>query len=96
MHVSRITNQADHSLRYSLLIGQPCFSSLSAVLVNRLVLNLRQLGHSGENANDTGMTDFSEMSFAMGAVLGNIGSSLRDGSDDCELDSDANEFQVRN
>lgn len=51
-------------------------SSASAVIICRLVLNLRQLGHDASGV-DTETPSLPELAFATGPFLGNIGAPLQ-------------------
>ncbi len=62
--------------------------SLSAILVNRLVLNLRKVG----NEDKDNMSTISQVGFATNRFLDNIGAPLRNGSEDSDFDDDVEEF----
>ncbi len=59
--------------------------SLAVIIVNRLVLNLRQLGGVRSEIVESGPL-VSDPIFASGGVLGNIGAPLRYGWDDADVE----------
>ncbi|TDL18638.1 hypothetical protein BD410DRAFT_488951 [Rickenella mellea] len=71
-------------------IGNP----LTIILINRLVLNLRQVSHLQEGANAPTLGTFGtieEPAFATNSLLGNLGAPLRVGQED---DDDDEEIEV--
>lgn len=65
-------------------------SSLSTILVNRLVLNLRKDG----NRVNSSVAEVSQPRFATNRFLDNIGASLRNGSDDMDIGEDLEEHEL--
>lgn len=64
--------------------------SLSTVLVNRLVLNLRKVG----NPHISNITTIPQPRFTMNGFLDNIGASLRDGSEDIYIGEDSETYEL--
>ncbi len=65
-------------------------SSLSQILVNRLVLNLREIG----NRDNSTISEVSHPRFATNRFLDNIGASMRSGSDDMHVGDDFEEHGI--
>ncbi len=65
-------------------------SSFSEILVNRLVLNLRQIG----NQDNRNISTISQPRFATNRFLDNIGASLRNGSEDLDISIGLEEFEL--
>lgn len=65
-------------------------SSLSDILANRLVLNLRKTG----NQHNENLTTVSQPKFVTNGFLDNIGAPLRYGSEDVDIGDGLEEYEL--
>lgn len=68
----------------SIIVNKSIYYSLSAILINRLILNLRTHLDASEQRTDSSLP---EIVFASDSVIGNIGAPLRDFGESYDMET---------